>query len=457
MTNFFKSILVVAVLTAGQAQAVQLVSDETIKVQKQLTTTHKLKNGIPVIVRESPGSDILHVNVTFAAGIKDLKLEERVLNDWMWTSLPMSAKGYPKAKVYELTEKYALDLGCAGGVEISACSLGTLNDQWSAALPLFATLIKEPSFADADLKLTKERLEATLRNTPSDPGKYVNEVVNSIFYPKGHPYRLNHDEAMASLVKLKRADVVNLHKRVVSSELMSIVVVTSMPAAQVVKDLDGAFGTVKTGKFQHVTPTPPAFAPSDAYTFSGRDIPTAYIRIKLNGPGIKDKDATAARLLYEILSEELGEEIRTKRSLSYAVGSFLLQYELGVGVISASTSKPKETIEAIHDVLTKMKSKVFTKEEIEEYKNSFATGYYLTQETHASLAGAIAGSVHYFQSADKLYQMPRELDAVTPDDIKRLASDLLVNLRVGVIFNRAGFQDAWAKELIRKHAAPGRT
>ena len=38
---------------------VELVSDATIQLQRQLTSVHRLKNGIPVIVREIPNSDIL--------------------------------------------------------------------------------------------------------------------------------------------------------------------------------------------------------------------------------------------------------------------------------------------------------------------------------------------------------------------------------------------------------------
>jgi predicted Zn-dependent peptidase len=197
--------------------------------------------------------------------------------------------------------------------------------------------------------------------------------------------------------------------------------------------------------------TPPTFDAANAYAFNDRELPTAYIRIKLNAPSVTDKDAVATRFLYEILSEELGEEIRTKRSLSYAVHSYVLQYSMGLGVISASTSKPKETLEAIHDVLAKMKSKTFTPEELEEYKHGFATSYYLTQETHASLTAALSSALQFYGGTDELYEMPRRLGEVTPADIKRLAGELLVDLRVGVIFGRKDFQDSWAKDLIEKN------
>lgn len=194
-----------APLASSARAAVQLVTDETIRTERGLTSLHKLKNGIPVVVRQVPHSEIMQVNVTLNSGLKDLPPGKKALNEWFWEVLPMAAKDYPKAKVYGISEKYGLDIGCQGGIEYSFCGLGTLNDYWQQSLPLFAALINAPTLTDEDAKLAKDRLMAQLRNTPSDPGQYINEIVNTIFYPAGHPYRLNHDEALQELGSLRGA------------------------------------------------------------------------------------------------------------------------------------------------------------------------------------------------------------------------------------------------------------
>ncbi len=433
------------------ASAVQLVTDQTIKIQKDLTSLHKLKNGIPVILRKIPDSDIVQLNVSFDTGLKDLPVGKKALNEWFWSVLPLASKSYSREKVFGISEKYSLDIGCTGGIEVASCGLGTVSDYWKESLPLFADLINNPSLTDQDVKLTKERLVASLRNTPSDPGSYINEIVNSVFYPVGHPYRLNHDEALSELDKLGKKDLVDYHKQVLNATGMAIVVVSSMPEKQILADLEKAFGKTPKADVKLVTPEEPKFDEAKAFVFKDRELPTAYIRIKLNAPSLMDKDAVATRLLYEILSEELGDLIRTKRSLSYAVHSFVIQYTLGIGVLSASTSKPKETLEAINEVLQQIKTKTYTAEEVEEYKHIFATEYYLTQETHESLAGALSSAYHFFKDPNQHYELPRRLDTVTAEDIKRIANDTLNDLRVGVIFGRKSFEDAWAEDLIKKN------
>jgi zinc protease len=439
----------ISTLMAPPVLGVGLVTPETINAQKRLTSHFKLKNGIPVTYRMIPDSDILDFSVTFGFGLKDLTAGQKSLNRWLWAVMKLESGQYPKEKVFEISEKYALSLKCSGGIEMSRCSLETLNDYWKYGLPLFADLLKNPTLSKANAQLIKDRLIADLKSTPTDPASYINEVINKVYYPKGHAYRLNHDEALKELEKLTEKDLKNLHKRVLNASIMELVVVGSLPQKQLMADLNREFAAIKPFKAVRANVKEPEFDSKNAYAFEDRDIPTAYIRGKMVVPDVKHKDAVATRLMFEILSEELGEEIRTKRSLSYAVYSFVIQYSLGIGVLSASTSKPKETIEAMSEVIKTLKTRKFSKSELDEYKRIFATDYFLTLETHDSLAGAITSALFYHGTVDRLYKFPGLIEAVTPEDINRTANKYLTDIRVGVIYNRKKFEDKWVMDFVK--------
>lgn len=436
---------------ASIAPAAELVSDATIQKQKDLTKVLKLKNGIPVILRSVPESDILELDVVWKHGLKDLPPGKKALSQWLWEVMPMASKTFPKEKSHDISEEFGLDIDCGGGIEISSCSLSTLNDFWDKGLPLFADIINQPALTDEDIQLTKDRLIAVNKNAPSDPNSFVNEVVNTVYYPKGHPYRLNHDEALEELAKLGKPDLASLHKTILNANLMSIIVVSSMPEQKLLADLEAVFGGISSSKVESTAVPQPSFNQKNALSILDRKLPTAYIRIKIPAPSITDKDSVATRFMFEVLSEELGEEIRTKRSLSYAVHSFVIQYSLGIGVISCSTAKPKETLEALHAVISKLKNVTYATDELEEYKHVFATSYYLTQETHGSLAKALGTSFHYFGNPNEVYDMPRKLDQVTPEDVKRLANQILGDFRVGVIFGKDDFKTEWGTSFIKQN------
>jgi zinc protease len=429
--------------------AVSLVSDENIAEQKKLTKVYRLKNHIPVVYRQVPNSDILQIHISFKAGMRDLPAGEKDVNELLFATIPWASSKFPKETVFRTTEKYALSLNCGGGIETSSCALGTVNDFWLQGLPLLADLIKNPSLNKTDVELKKQQLLASTKSEMEDPDTISNDIVNKVFYPVGHPYLQSFESTLKELPTISREQLKAWHGAVLNANRMTIIIAGSLEPQLVVDELNRHFGTISGVKFERPKVVAPAFDRTRISAFEDRKIPTAYIKLKFNGDGITDKDAVAARLMIKVLDEELGEEIRTKRSLSYAVYSFLVQYEIGIGFISVSTSKPQETFSALKDVIKRMKTKDFSRRELEEYKHIYATSYFLTQEEHSTLAAALANSFNYFDTTDELYQMPEKLEKVTPQDIKRLAGKLLVNFRSGVVYDRAKFDDKWADDLIR--------
>lgn len=432
---------------AKRLPAAPLVSDETIQTMKNLTSVSQLKNGIPVIYRQVPGSDIIHAEIKFTFGIKDLPFGRKTLTRWLWATAPRATKDFPREALYRTIERYALGIGCAPAVEYSSCSLETINDHWDQGFPLLAAIIKEPSFTEEDAALEKGKLNAELRSTPEEPQTYVNELVNKLYYPKNHPYRSTHDDALDELKVLKTKDIATLHGQMLNASLMQIVVVGSLPKERVLADLEKAFGSIPSKPVKALKIVHPPYDLKNIYRFESRPIPTAYILAKFDAPGALSKDLVAGMLMFEILDQELGEEIRTKRSLSYSVYTHALPYSIGIGMIGASTSKPKETLEAMKVVIKKFKEKTYSADELSEYKTTFSTHFFLTQETHASLAAAISRHFYFYKSVDPLYELPRLLDRVTAADIKRLANTVLTKMRAAVIFNRDKFKDEWIKEI----------
>lgn len=437
---------------AATLLAVSLVSDDTIKKQKALTQEFALPNGIPVVYYEIANSDILQVNVSFAYGLRDISARnDKAALGLMYQLMPMGAAGFPKAKIFELMEKYSSAITCGGGVELSTCSFTTVNDYWPELLPLFTAVVTVPSFTEEDVKLERDRKIADLKSEMQEPGTYVNEVVNNVFYGGGHPYRLSMLESVAALPRTESKILKPLHAQALNAARMRIVVVGSMPTERLKSDLTKAFGAIPKAAFTPVAVAPPVFNAKQVFELEDRKIPTAYIRLKINTPGIAAKDSVATRLMFSILDEELGNEIRTRRSLSYAVYANTLDYELGVGVITASTSKPKETLAAMHEVINHLKQRTLTPAELEEYKTVYATNYFLTLEEHSSLAGALANSFHYFGTLDPFFDLPKRLDAVSAKEIRDLANRYLVNFRVGVVYDKTKFKAEWAKKFVESN------
>lgn len=448
-----KKIFIITLLVAIEVQAAvapKLVSDQSIELQKKMTSIHNLKNNIPVIFRNVPDSDILNVTVYFTEGAKDSAEGKKSLGQMAFSAMPLGAKGFPKSEVVKLMERYSIGIACSASVESGSCSLDTINDYWDKAYPLFGAIVTDPLMDAKELELVRAREISEVRGWIQSPERYVGDVVNRVYYPPGHPYKQPINDMINELQGFKRDEIVKYHQDLLNSSGMYIVVVGSLSSKRVISDLQKVFGKIGPKKTPQMQVSLPEFDAKNNFAFESRKIPTAYIRAKFNALKEGDPDEVAAELMVKILDEELGDEVRTRQSLSYSVFSAVAQFSVGIGVIGASTSHPQETLVAIGEVIERMKNKKLSPEELEEHKRVYATHYFLSQEQHSNLGEAIGSSYLLSRSTDRFYDRPKKLEVVTPDDIQRLAKKLLVKMRVGVVYDSEKFKPEWAQAFIQK-------
>lgn len=444
MKHIFSLILSLGLGWTSGLSAKQLVSDATIALQRQNTETFELPGKVPVIYRRIEGTEIVQIATAMAYGEAHVPAAQQPAMGVLFELMKRGTKTWPKDKLYALVEKYAASINCGVSIETSACSMATLEEFLPELLPVYASVLQEPAFDATEGQLILQQSEAGLKSMTQNPEAYVNEVVNSVFYGGSHPYWMPNDKELENLKKLKLKDLPALHADVLKKSRKVIVVVAGMPKDKLQKLLTQHLGQLPQGTSQLKAPPTPKFNAKRNFAMADRDIPTAYVRAKFSLPPYTSPDAAAVNLLMRILSEELESEVRTKRSLSYAVFAQQVSLAMGLGVIHASTSHPKETLEAIIPVVKKLRDVKLSKDDLERHKTVFATSYFLTLEEHGSLASSLASSYLYNGNVERLYQMPRELEKVTPDDIQRIARQYFKDFRLGVVYKEKSFQKPWA-------------
>lgn len=429
--------------------AKQLVSDATIALQKQNTEMFELPGKVPVIYRRIEGTEIVQIATAMAYGEAHVPAAQQPALGVLFELMKRGTKTWPKDKLYALVEKYAASIGCGVSIETSACSMATLEEFLPELLPVYASVLREPAFDATEGQLILQQTEAGLKSMTQNPEAYVNEVVNSVFYGGSHPYWMPNEKELEYLKKIQLKDLPSLHADVMKKSRKVIVVVAGMPTEKLKKLLTEHLGSLPQGTSNLKAPPTPKFNAKKNFAMADRDIPTAYVRAKFTLPPYTSPDSAGINLLMRILSEELESEVRTKRSLSYAVYAQQVSLAMGIGVIHASTSRPKETLEAIMPVVKKLRDEKLSKEDLERHKTVFATGYFLTLEEHGSLASSLASSYLYNGNTNRLYDMPRELEKVTPEDIQRLAKQYFKDFRLGVVYRNKEFQKPWADGFLK--------
>lgn len=442
-------LLSVSLMNCCMSSAIADTTAESIKRQMDLTSIKKFSNNVTLVQRMIPNSEITHFEVNFVSGQADLPETSKALNSITFDTLSMGSAKFSKEQIFALAEKNSIGIQCSGGIESSNCQFETVVENYDKAFEILTSITLTPLFKESDIALMRERRMANYQQDMQNPESYVNTLVNSIFYPLNHPYRHLPKDGIEQLKSFKQKDLANYYSKVLSTDSIIAVYVGPKLKAPQLKRMEDFLGGLQKRKPSARVVAAPLYNPAETFTFEHRPIPTAYIRAKFNAPGATSQDAAVSRVLFEIISEELHEEIRTKRSLSYAIFGTTLQLDQGIGIVHASTSKPRETIEVIAEVLKKIRDTTYTPVKIAEFKNVFTTSHYLAMETHDSFAGSLAASEMYFGDANKLYELPSKINAVTAQDVQRLAKDVLKKLRVGVVYDKDKFTPAWVDPLTK--------
>jgi zinc protease len=157
------------------------------------------------------------------------------------------------------------------------------------------------------------------------------------------------------------------------------------------------------------------------------------IRFGELGIGIHVKDIYAALVLDYILggspfTSRLGDEVREKRGLAYTIGTGTAHYahvDLLYGHVGTQNAKAAQTIEIIRQQWAKLRDEGPSAKEVADAKTYLNGSYPLGLDSTGNIAARLLGLQQNDFPTDYFTLRPKRIDAVTLDDVKRVAKRLL--------------------------------
>lgn len=162
-----------------------------------------------------------------------------------------------------------------------------------------------------------------------------------------------------------------------------------------------------------------------------RDIEQAHVIVGFDGVSSRDRDYYTMAMLSSILgggmSSRLFQEVREKRGLVYSVYSFSNSYANNgtFGIYAATTAdKLRELSDILSIELLKIKENI-TEKEFQRTKAQIKTSLLMSSENNTSSCEQLANQTAIFGRPVSREEMLDKINAVTSDDIKKLAEKIL--------------------------------
>lgn len=345
-----------------------------------------------------------------------------------------------------LREK-AITLDFSADRDYSSVGLRTLSQHRARAFELLALAMTAPRFDDEPLARVKAQARVAYERGRANPNTLAGERFAELAYGD-HPYGRRSTPSIESLERIGRVELADFAGAVLARSNLSLAVVGDIAPDELVRLVDGSFGALP--REPRIALPPPVQVKTAAEPVV-IPFPNPQSMVLFGAPGIarEDPDWYAATVLNQILgggsmSSRLFEEVREKRGLVYSVGTQLSPSKasaLFAGSFATSNAQVADALKLVRAELTRLVREGVSDDELAAAKSYMTGSFPLRLTSNAAIAGMLVAMRNTGLSPDYIESYPGLINAVSQEDIRRVAQRLFARdeYLVVVVGQPAGF------------------
>ncbi|TFW15518.1 M16 family metallopeptidase [Duganella callida] len=413
------TIIAAALLTVGVAHGAEFRLPEF--------DTITLQNGLTVYLMERHDVPLISVRAVVKAGAVN-DGGQPGLSNLTGDGLLLGTKAHDKTAIDNAFDYRGARLAGGAGTEASTVQANFARADSAVLLPLFAEIVQQPSFDEAELTKLRDRKVNGLKQAKEAPRNVVQNYYRAMLFGDS-PYGIPPGGTVSSVGALKRDDVQGYYQRYYRPDNAAIIVVGDFQKTDMRQQIESLFGAWKASG-----PAPAAQDNGKVKADKARvwlvnkpdAIETTFL---IGGAGIarNDPDYVPLQVINTVLGGRftswLNDELRVNSGLTYGASSqFATLSQTGTFAISSFTALPKT--EAALALANKTYQRLWdrgidkaTLESAKAYVKGQFPPRYETGEQLASLLGDMyANQVGRAQ----IDHFTRDVDSLTPEKAQAL-------------------------------------
>lgn len=423
---------VIALSVSAGAGSAQAAGDKMTKSNKTMNIQEvQSPGGIRAWLVEEHSVPLIAMRFAFAGGSAQDPKGKGGLANFMTSMLDEGAGDLTAEQFQERMEDLAMRMSFQDGRDTFYGNFQSLTENRDKAADLLRLAITKPRFDGAAVDRIRGQLLANLAFAKKNPNRVAANAWVAAAFPN-HPYGRPATGTEETVATITPADLEVYRKRVFARDHLKVAVVGDINAAQLGALLDKVFGDL---------PEKGDLAAVPAINLDGKGklevvdmpVPQSVVVFGMEGIKRKDPDFIPAFVMNHILggggfASRLMEEVREKRGLAYGVYSYLQYYdsaEFLAGQVATKNEKVAESIEVIRAELKRMADTGATAEDLANAQSYLTGSYALRFDTSSNIANQLLGIQLDGLGKDYVAKRNALIDAVTVDDVKRVAKRLL--------------------------------
>jgi predicted Zn-dependent peptidase len=338
-------------------------------------------------------------------------------------------------------------LGTGSGNDLTFVNAIAMKDSFNPVMDLLADVVRNPAFAPEEIDRQKQQVTSSLQVNDNDPDYVASVLFDRLVYGF-HPYGLPSSGTSATLQRVTREDLQAFHKRYFVPNNMILAIVGDVTSEEAFTAAERVFGKLPRGEVAAPKPIDPPPPTRRIVVVDKPDAVQTEIRVGMLAIPRKHQDYLAFDLAVKVLGGEganrLHNVLRSERGLTYGASADTeARKEAGdfVAETDTRTETTGEVLRLMVDEFSRLQRERPFERELSGAQAYLAGSFPLTIETPNDIATEVLNVLFYELPVEEIGTFPRRVQAVTPDDILRVARQYVRPERLSIVLvgNAAGF------------------
>ena len=343
-------------------------------------------------------------------------------------------------------EQIATTIDSIGGImgsgsltELSFIQAVVMKDSLSLAMDLVSDVARNPAFAPEEIERQRQQMLSGLKVSYDDPEYLATVVFDRLVYGF-HPYGRPDSGTPQSLAAITRADLVAFHRSWFGPNNAILAIVGDVSADEAFAAAERAFG--KWAKSESTAPRATDLPPPTRRLVVIDKPGSVQTEIRVGHTALprKHADFLALDLAIKILGGEGGNRLhrvlRSERGLTYGASADTNAFKDGGDIVAETDTRSESTGEALRlivDELWRLQRQRVSSRELADAQAYLTGSFPLTIETPSAIAMQVLNAVFYGLDLEELQTFRERVNAITVDDIQRVAKTYLHPDRLSIV------------------------
>ncbi|HYO43407.1 MAG TPA: pitrilysin family protein [Candidatus Limnocylindrales bacterium] len=418
------------------------------------TVRTTLANGLRVIVTPMPQRELVAASLALRAGAADEP-------DAVGGATVLAARGLTEGTevrdaiaLTEAAERLGASLHAEAGWDATSAGLDVPASRLAPALDLLAEVVRRPSFPEAEIERLRDERLTDLLQARADPRRRADEAFVSSIYAPSSPYHRPAGGADATVEGLTPVELRAVHAAAYVPSRAALVVAGDVRPDEVVRLAESLFGDWSGPAESDPGPIDDTSAVTSRFVRVVHRSGAVQSEIRIGHPGLRrltpDYHAVAVMgaILGGLFNSRLNMNLREEKGYTYgASAGFDLRRARGPFTARAAVNT-EVTVPALGEFLVELdriREAPVTDAELKAARDYLVGVFPLRFETPGPVAGSLAGLFVHRLPDDELDRYRGEIEAVTADDVLRVARDHIRPEAAAVVL--VGDHDAFGEAL----------